>query len=283
MRLLYAHRQGGRATGTCAVAGADLNPKAICITYYLGPQAAPVEFRDERLRQVSWVDFSVEESLLHGLDYNLGPRLIFTMTYVIRTIWVRWMRWLPAAVLLCCFLVLGGHSAVAQAQPTATQTATPGGPAPVVTNNYTEAVHVRSGPNSLYTQVGDFPVGATAQALAVSPQHEWIQIAFPSAPGGVGWVYAPFVDLSPGYLRVLEPPPTPTPLANATIDPTLAAAFQIEPTVTRLPTFTPPPPLAVPTFAAQGRSEVGIPAGVTILAITLIGGFVLAASFLSRR
>jgi len=180
------------------------------------------------------------------------------------------------------FLLVGRQSVAAQAQPTATETATPGGPSAVVTNNYTEAVNVRSGPNSLYSLVGSLQIGATAQALAVSPHHEWIQIAFPSAPDGVGWVYAPFVELSPGYLKVVEPPPTPTPLATSTIDPTLAAAFQNEPTVTRLPTFTPPPPLAVPSFAPQARARLGFPTGVTIMAITLLGGLVLAASFLSR-
>jgi uncharacterized protein YraI len=281
--LFNANREGSRASGTRAVAGPDLDGKAICIADDLGSKAAAVEFGDERLRQISRADLSVQESLLHGLDYNLGPRLIFTMSYVIRSFWFHWRRWLPAAVLLFGFLFVRPLGVIAQAQATATETATPGGPAPLVTNNYTEAVNVRSGPNSLYSLVGSLPLGATAQALAVSPQHEWIQIAFPSAPGGVGWVYAPFVELSPGYLRVAEPPPTPTPLATATIDPTLAAAFQIEPTVTRLPTFTPPPPLAIPTFVAQGRPAAGLPAGATIVTITLVGGFVLAASFLSRR
>ncbi len=174
-------------------------------------------------------------------------------------------------------------AAVAQGQATATETATPGGPAPYVTNNYAEAVHVRAGPNSLYPQLGDLPVGATAQALAVSPQHEWIEISFPGAPDGVGWVYAPFVDLSPGYLRVVEPPPTSTPLATQTIDPTLAAAFQIEPTTTRLPTFTPPPPLSIPKFTAPAPPVAGLPTGIAIVAIVVVGGFVLAASFLNRR
>ncbi len=171
----------------------------------------------------------------------------------------------------------------AQAQPTPTGTATPGGPSPIVTNNYTEAVNVRAGPGSLYPYLGNLPVGATAQAVAVSPKHEWIEISFPETPGGVGWVYAAFVELSPGYLRVVEPPPTITPLASATLDPTLAAAFQLEPTVTRLPTFTPPPPLDVPTFGASRASSAAFPVGLTIVAFALLGGFVLAASFLGRR
>lgn len=205
------------------------------------------------------------------------------MPYAKNSFWFRCKPWLPlvAAVVLFGGLHLYGISARAQDAPT--QTPTPGGPAPIVTNNYTEAVNVRSGPNSLYPYVGSLPVGATAQALAVSPGHEWIEIAFPAAPGGVGWVYAPFVELSPGYLRVVEPPPTSTPLATATFDPTLVAAFQVEPTATRLPTFTPPPPLTVPTFTAQTRPTGGFPTGVMILGVVLMGGLVWAASLLGRR
>ncbi len=184
-------------------------------------------------------------------------------------------------IVLASLVWAGLHNAHAQSVPTATPT--PGGPAPIVTNNYTEAVHVRSGPNSLYSQVGDLPIGATAQALATSPHHEWIQIAFPSAPDGVGWVYAPFVDLSPGYLKVVEPPPTPTALPTVTNYPTLQDQIQIQATVTRLPTFTPPPPLAVPTFTSPTPSASGFPTGITIVAVALLGGLVLAVSLLGRR
>ncbi len=170
-----------------------------------------------------------------------------------------------------------------RAQSAATETPTPGGPAPIVTNNYTEAVNVRSGPNSLYSYLGSLPIGATAQALAVSPQHEWIEVSFPSAPGGVGWVYAPFVDLSPGYLRVVEPPPTPTALPTVTNYPTLVDQFQVEPSATRLSTFTPPPPLTVPTFSPPAQESGGFPTGLTIAAIGLVGGLVLGLSLLGRR
>ncbi len=205
------------------------------------------------------------------------------MSYVKTHNWFRVAEWLLPAVLLGLALCFQPQSVGAQIQATASETATPGGPSPIVTNNYTEAVNVRSGPNSLYPQVGTLPMGATAQALAVSPAHEWIEIAFASAPGGVGWVYAPFVDLSPGFLRVVEPPPTSTPLATATYDPTLQAAFQVEPTATRLPTFTPPPPLTVPTFTAVAPPTGGFPTGIMILGVALLGGLVWAASALARR
>ncbi len=203
------------------------------------------------------------------------------MYYVKSPIELQRKAFIAIALSIATLGFAGLHGAVAQSTPT--ETPTPGGPAPFVTNNYTEAVNVRSGPNSLYSFLGSLPIGATAQALAVSPQHEWIQIAFPSAPDGVGWVYAPFVDLSPGYLRVVEPPPTPTALPTVTNYPTLEAQFQMEPTVTRLPTFTPPPPLAVPTFAAQARSADGFPTGITIVAVAVAGGLVLAVSLLWHR
>ena len=82
--------------------------------------------------------------------------------------------------------------------------------------------------------------------------------------------------------RTPRPPPTPTPLATSTIDPTLAAQFAIQPTQTRMPTFTPPPPLEVPEFSDNSRSSVGA-TGIFILLLGLLGGAGLLASFLMRK
>jgi uncharacterized protein YraI len=73
--------------------------------------------------------------------------------------------------------------------------------------------------------------GEVVPALGISPGREWIQISY---PGGTGWVYASFISISGGELRIIEPPPTPTPLVTATIDLTLAAQFHAQPTETRL-------------------------------------------------
>jgi len=167
-------------------------------------------------------------------------------------------------------------------------TATPGGAGSqsYITNTFEGelAINVRTGPSTIVYPVpcGSLPLGATAPALGASPGHDWVQIAYPGCPGGVGWVYAANVTLT-GALRIVEPPPTPTPRASATIDPTLQAAFDLEPTETRLPTFTPPPPLQVPTFSQPDAARSGPPAAVAILAFALVGGIVLAASFLARR
>jgi hypothetical protein len=53
--------------------------------------------------------------------------------------------------------------------------------------------------------------------------------------------------------------------------------------VTRLPTFTPPPPLVLPTFGETGHPRGKLPAGAAILAVALLGGLVLAVSFIGRR
>jgi hypothetical protein len=153
-----------------------------------------------------------------------------------------------------------------------------------ITNTFEEAINVRVGPSTINypDPCGALPVGANAAALGTTPAHEWVQIQFDGCPGGVGWVYAANVTLT-GALREIEPPSTPMPLATSTFDPTLVAAFQTEPTATRLATFTPPPPLVRPTFAEATGPVGNFPAGAAILAAALIGGLVLAASFMGRR
>jgi hypothetical protein len=135
--------------------------------------------------------------------------------------------------------------------PSPTITATVATGMPYITVTYAEGTNVRTGPSSFdYPMVGHLPPGGTAAAVGRSPAGEWVEIEFPAAPRGTAWVYAANVTLSPpnALLPVAEPPPTPAPLATNTLNPTFVAAFPIIPTSTRLPTFTPPPPLAIPTF-----------------------------------
>jgi len=147
-------------------------------------------------------------------------------------------------------------------------------------------INVRMGPGSaVYPVVGTLPRGATAPALGRSPGGDWIQIEFPGAPNNKGWVYSPLVQVSPGTLQIVEPPPTPLPPPTATIDPTLAAQFNVIPTQTRLPTFTPPPARTLAVYADIPASQFAspIPLGTIILFLGLAGlaGFVI--SLLSRR
>lgn len=150
----------------------------------------------------------------------------------------------------------------------------------LVTVTYSDPINVRSGPSTqLYPIIAQLNPGDVVPALGISPGREWIQITY---PGGTGWVYASFVSISGGELRILEPPPTPTPLITSTIDPTLAAAFPVQPTQTRLPTFTPPPPLEVPQFTDVTGPSLGA-SGFFIVVLGLLGGLGLLASFLWRR
>jgi hypothetical protein len=91
------------------------------------------------------------------------------------------------------------------------------------------------------------------------------------------------VQVSPGTLRVVAPPPTPLPPATSTIDPTLAAQFNIVPTNTRLPTFTPPPSLTVLslTDATEASSTNSVPLATIIIALAILGsiGFLLSIFF----
>jgi uncharacterized protein YraI len=149
-----------------------------------------------------------------------------------------------------------------------------------VTVTYTDPINIRSGPSTVnYPIVGQLFPGEVVPALGVSPKREWILVSY---PGGTGWVYASFVAVSGGELQIVEPPPTPTPLATSTIDPTLAAAFNLQPTETRMPTFTPPPPLEVPEFTDNAGSPLGA-VGVFIVGLGLIGGIGLLISFILRK
>ncbi|NUM45323.1 MAG: SH3 domain-containing protein [Anaerolineales bacterium] len=171
-------------------------------------------------------------------------------------------------------------------QPTvAVATVTSTQPAAIVTaGTENETVNVRSGPSTLYPQIGILIAGQQVPGLGRSPGGEWIQIAYPGAPGGVGWVYSPFVSFI-GNLPIVEPPPTPTPQITPTFDPTFAAEFQIEATATRLPTFTAPPPLEIPTFETGGGGLIapGVPMGYLIIALAVLGIFGIIISILGRR
>jgi len=173
--------------------------------------------------------------------------------------------------------------AVAFAQADLTGTSLPAVTEAYVTNTFEEPINVRLGPSTITYPVpcGALAVGANAIALGTTPAHEWVQIQFESCPGGIGWVYAANVTVT-GTIREIEPPPTPMPLATATFDPTLVAAFLSEPTATRLATFTPPPPLVQPIFSEAPAPAGRFPTGAAILIAALLGGVVLAASFLGR-
>jgi hypothetical protein len=143
-------------------------------------------------------------------------------------------------------------------------------------------INVRMGPGSIaYPVVGTLLQGQTAPALGKSPGGDWIQIQLDSAPNGKGWVYSPLVAVSPGSLRIVEPPPTPPLPATATIDPTLAAQFNAIPTSTRLPTFTPAPKVTIPVFTEAVPMAIKLPVSIASIivffSVTGLLGFVLSS------
>jgi hypothetical protein len=157
-------------------------------------------------------------------------------------------------------------------QPTG-DTGTPAGPV-VRVNDDNEFINVRSGPGTEYTAIGVLNAGDLVSAFGRTVGGTWIQISFPEGADGIGWVYSPLVTLvSGGDLPLVEPPPTATPLVTQTIDPTLAAQFIDEVPPTRLPTYTPPPPLVISTFEQEAPppESVGFPVGLAIIILGAVG------------
>ena len=165
-----------------------------------------------------------------------------------------------------------------------TVTSSPQGPMAIVSIGNEPQANLRSGPGALFDRVGVLLVGQAVPAKGRSPGGEWILVEYPGAPGGTAWVYAPLVEIKPQIqLPIVEPPPTPTPAQTATIDPTLAARFVVTLVPTRLPTFTQPPPLAIPTFTVDsGPSLAGVPMGFVILGLAALGIFFGIVAFAQR-
>lgn len=172
-------------------------------------------------------------------------------------------------------------------QPTVaipTVTGTPTGPIAIVYSDPDEQINVRSGPGTDYPKVGVLLNRQQVPALGATPGGSWVQIIYPGVDSGVAWVYAPLVRIE-GVLPIVEPPPTPTLMVTPTIDPTLASQFVVDIPATRLPTYTPPPPLVIATYPAEeiGTGTGGVPIGFVITGLTVVGVFGLIISLLRRR
>ncbi len=165
-----------------------------------------------------------------------------------------------------------------------TATSATGGPRILVPDQ----VNVRLAPCVDCELVGVLIAGQQAQALGRTPGGDWIQIVYAGVPGNVAWVYAPLVqivNLGAGALPIVEPPATPTPRVTATIDPTLAAQFNLSDGLpTRLPTFTPSGPVTLPTLPSIGDSQgTGFPPILAIVGLLVVGGMGLVVSLLRGR
>jgi hypothetical protein len=158
-------------------------------------------------------------------------------------------------------------------QPLPTVTSTVEGPVVTVRSDQEQFINVRSGPGIFYDKIGVILAGQQLPAKGRSTGGDWILVEYPGVPGSEAWVYAPFVNLTPGQLPIVEPPPTPTPLFTTTIDPTLAAEFVVTSAPTRLPTFTEPAPLVISTFEEQTNQSIlgNIPMGWIVVSFAALG------------
>jgi hypothetical protein len=149
-------------------------------------------------------------------------------------------------------------------------------------------IRVYAGPSSFdYPSIGVLLGNEKAPAIGRARDREdWIQIIYHGVRGSsTGWVYGLYGSLTAGArLTLVDIPATPTPFATPTINPTLEAAFIGQQTPTRLPTFTPPPPLEQPSFSdSPGTSATGIPTGLLILSLGLFGFLGAVISYLRGR
>jgi hypothetical protein len=164
-----------------------------------------------------------------------------------------------------------------------TVTGTPIGPY-IIVNSDQDQINVRSLPDALSTKVGVLLAGQKAPAKG--RLNQWILIEYLGIPGDRAWVYAPLVTIYGGELPIVEPPPTVTPLYTPTIDPTLAAQFIITVAPTRLPTFTPPAQLVIPTFPPEPGGTAGVttlPLGLIIVGVGALGIFLGLLSLIRGR
>jgi len=194
-----------------------------------------------------------------------------------------WLILLASSILVC----VPPDRVLAQQPTVAIPTVTGTPPGPMLTVHPwpgIEQINLRAGPGVNYDAVGILVIGQWAPALGQILSGEWIKIAYPGAPDGVGWVLAALVDLQ-GELPVVEIPPAPTPRTTPTIDPTLAAQYIVEIPATRLPTFTPHDTLAVPTFPpqTQTRGRGSVPMGLVIIGLGVVGIFGTLISLLRGR
>jgi hypothetical protein len=215
---------------------------------------------------VSWILIVREHNLTRGLRLMLGCWII---------------------LLAGSSIIWGSTSRVLAQQPTGsipTVTGTPSGPILTVHAGWEEQINVRAGPGQNYDAVGILVIGQWLPAVGQISNGEWIKITYLGAPNDTGWVMAALVDLK-GELPVIEVPPTPTPRTTPTTDPTLAAQYIVAIPATRLPTFTPPDRLAIPTFAPESpaRSSRGVPMGLVIIGLGVVGVFGALISLLRGR
>ena len=198
--------------------------------------------------------------------------------------WIKLLSFGGIAGLIISLSLLSLPAQIVYAQqPTGsipTVTGTPPGPMVTVYSDQ-DIIGVYAGPSRYnYEKIGIMLSGESAPALGYSFDGNWIQIIYLGVLDGKGWIYAPYVKISPGPLPNLPDPPTATPRTTPTLDPTYVAAFGLQLESTHLPTFTSPPPMKLPTFAPTTDTGSNVPFGLAILGLALVGVLGAVISFL---
>lgn len=191
-------------------------------------------------------------------------------------------------IILLCSLILipvlsGGFYQIPTVDiPTVTGT-DPGVIVRVKNDDSNPQINVRSGPGTEYDRVGTLLANQTVIGKGRTEGGSWILIEYMGGPDNYAWVYSSYVDYT-GDLPIVVIPNTPTPRVTNTIDPTLASQFIITAEPTRLPTFTEPAPIQIPTFQTVTGVNVsgGVPMGMVILICGILG-VVIGLFALSQR
>ena len=202
-------------------------------------------------------------------NWKTNKRLFFCLSFFLTT--------LAAFLFVLDYPVQAGVQAQIPTGTIPTVTGTPTGPVVTVRLDIDQPeINLRAGPGTTYDKVGVLQVGESAIAKGRTAVGDWILIVYYGAPNNEAWIYASLVNITPGELPVVEPPALPTPLVTVTIDPTMAAEFVVTIAPTRLPTFTPPPPLQIPTYVADSGSggiTSRVPMGLIIIGLAAVGIF----------
>ncbi|MFN4294718.1 MAG: Ig-like domain-containing protein [Thermoflexales bacterium] len=145
-----------------------------------------------------------------------------------------------------------------------------GAPSLTVTNEF---VNVRTGPDVVYAKIGELKQGEVAPVRGKSADGRWWQIAYPSGPGGVGWVINDYVQANSAAANVpvAAAPPRPT-------SPPVVVQPPATPVLVPIVTL-PPQPTAPPQGQLVGDKGVlrvnanPVPSGATVFASWNIPNF----------
>ncbi len=151
---------------------------------------------------------------------------------------------------------------VATTTVAATTTAPTTSSGPTVSVKEGDYINVRSGPATGYDKIGTLDRGQSIAIKGKNTDGTWWQVNFPTAPGGVGWVFGAVVTTvgDIGSVPTVVSPPTLTPAPTD-----VNVATPVPPTVTPAPTTDMPPSALLPYSQAMRfspRDDIGdVPLG----------------------